>query len=234
MIRILIAFGLGAGLLACSSSLYQVNPANSTPITADLGSDPELDSLIAPYSRALAAEMNVVIGRSESDFVNGRPSSNLGNWASDALLSFAQDSLKLKNLPVIVILNTGGLRASISKGPVTVGDIYKLMPFDNTLVVLKCKREILDEVQSYMYKTGGEPIAGMVINRGVLSLIPMSDSQEIYLVTSDFLANGGDKMDFLKNATETRLTGVLMRDIFIEAVKKQQILIGTSEERITW
>ena len=220
--------------MACSSSLHQVTPVDSTSINSDMGSDVTMDSLIAPYSRALSAEMNVILGKSASDFTVGRPSSILGNWTTDALLQFAKDSMQLKDLPVIVLLNTGGLRASLSKGDITVGDIYKLMPFDNTLVILKCKRDILDEVQAYLYKTGGEPISGMVINRGVLSLVPMTESEEIYIVTSDFLANGGDKMDFLKQATETRLTGILMRDIFMNAVKKQQILIGSSEERITW
>ena len=220
--------------MACSSSLHQVTPVVSTSINSDLGSDVTMDSLIAPYSRALSAEMNVILGKSGSDLTVGRPSSSLGNWTTDALLQFAKDSLQLKDLPVIVLINTGGLRASLSKGDITVGDIYKLMPFDNTLVILKCKRTILDEVQTYLFKTGGEPISGMVINRGVLSLVPMNESEEIYIVTSDFLANGGDKMDFLKQATETRLTGILMRDIFMNAVKKQQILVGSSEERITW
>ena len=220
--------------MACSSSLHQVTPVVSTSINSDLGSDVTMDSLIAPYSRALSAEMNVILGKSGSDLTVGRPSSSLGNWTTDALLQFAKDSLQLKDLPVIVLINTGGLRASLSKGDITVGDIYKLMPFDNALVILKCKRTILDEVQAYLFKTGGEPISGMIINRGVLSLVPMNESEEIYIVTSDFLANGGDKMDFLKQATETRLTGILMRDIFMNAVKKQQILVGSSEERITW
>lgn len=234
MLQKLIVFGLGAGLMACSSSLHQVTPVVSTSINSDLGSDVTMDSLIAPYSRALSAEMNVILGKSGSDLTVGRPSSSLGNWTTDALLQFAKDSLQLKDLPVIVLINTGGLRASLSKGDITVGDIYKLMPFDNTLVILKCKRNILDEVQAYLFKTGGEPISGMIINRGVLSLVPMNESEEIYIVTSDFLANGGDKMDFLKQATETRLTGILMRDIFMNAVKKQQILVASSEERITW
>lgn len=234
MLQKLIVFGLGAGLMACSSSLHQVTPVVSTSINSDLGSDVTMDSLIAPYSRALSAEMNVILGKSGSDLTVGRPSSSLGNWTTDALLQFAKDSLQLKDLPVIVLINTGGLRASLSKGDITVGDIYKLMPFDNTLVILKCKRTILNEVQAYLFKTGGEPISGMIINRGVLSLVPMNESEEIYIVTSDFLANGGDKMDFLKQATETRLTGILMRDIFMNAVKKQQILIGSTEERITW
>jgi hypothetical protein len=74
----------------------------------------------------------------------------------------------------------------------------------------------------------------MLINRGVMSLVPLRESEEIYIITSDFLANGGDKMDFLKQAVEIRLTGILIRDIFMNAVKKQQILIGSTEERITW
>ena len=234
MIRKLFVFGLGAGLVACSSSLVTTYPLSNTAISTELGTDAKMDSLIAPFSRELAAEMNVVIGESPTDLSVARPSSNLGNWATDAILDFAKDSLALNDLPVVVLLNTGGLRASISKGPITIGDVFKLMPFDNTVVVMKCDRSILDDLQSYLYKSGGEPISGMVINRGVLSLNPKQESNEFYLVTSDFLANGGDRMDFLQQAKEKRITGILIRDVFIRAVKKQQILQVTAEERISW
>ena len=40
----------------------------------------------------------------------------------------------------IGITNGGGIRAPLSKGKITMGDMYMIMPFDNTLVYNGFKR----------------------------------------------------------------------------------------------
>lgn len=41
-------------------------------------------------------------------------------------------------------------------------------------------------------------------------------------------------MTFFKDPLEMRLSGVLLRDLMISSVKKQQKLSTTNEERISW
>ncbi len=41
----------------------------------------------------------------------------------------------------IAITNGGGLRRTLEKGPITMGDMYEIMPFDNYLVTFDLKGE---------------------------------------------------------------------------------------------
>ena len=57
------------------------------------------------------------------------------------------------------LLNNGGLRFSLDSGNITRGDIYKLMPFDNKMVIVKIFKEDIFEIFRYIEKKGGEPIS---------------------------------------------------------------------------
>lgn len=226
---------LGAGLSACSSLLKVADTQpKQTAIKGSIDHDVQMDSLIAPYSRELAKEMNLVIGEAMLDLVPARPNSNLGHWTTDLLLEFAKDSMNMKDEPLIAILNTGGLRASINKGPITVGDIFKVMPFDNTVALVKVDTAQISLIYEYLKGTISEPIAGFSIQKGVFKMNIPNDKPYVWIATTDFLANGGDKMNFFKNPIEMHVSGILFRDLMLNAVKKQQKVTAAFEERITW
>jgi hypothetical protein len=52
----------------------------------------------------------------------------------------------------------------------------------------------------------------------------------IWVLTSDFLANGGDQMSFFKDL-EKQETGILLRDIFIAQAKNQGVLVLDTVQR---
>jgi hypothetical protein len=60
-----------------------------------------------------------------------------------------------------------------------------------------------------------------VPNPGMAATIKLEDGEEIgaddhlYVVTSDYLAEGGDKMDFFRNPTQRIRTGIKIRDAII-------------------
>ena len=84
----------------------------------------------------------------------------------------------------------------------------------------------------YLTKNGGEPIAGFQLRDGQLRLNQISDSPFIYVVTSDFLANGGDKMSFLMNPVEKIDFQLLIRDLLIQQIRKDKTIFQLEEERI--
>jgi len=51
------------------------------------------------------------------------------------------------------------------------------------------------------------------------------------VITSDYLANAGDKMDFLKKGKVINQSGKLMRDVLIEHAKQEGVLISNTEPR---
>lgn len=226
--------------MACSSHYYKAYNADRIPVSKVIQKDPEIDSMIAPYRSALALEMNRVIGEATLDLQVARPNSNLGQWVADVLLAYGKDSLlrsKAANIPVIGLFNTGGIRSTLSKGPLTVGDVFKVMPFDNLIVALKLPVSQLPEIERYIRQTGGEPIAGCKIVGGYLQRedgTSLASGDYFWVITSDFLANGGDKMLFFQAATEKIMTGVLLRDLLMQEIERKHIIDEQVEERITF
>lgn len=227
---------IGAGLMACSSvSITDIHTTTNAPVSGTMSKDVEMDSLIAPYTRVVTEKMGKVIGNCTLEMSAQRPNSNLGNWACDELLHYGIDSLDLKNEPVISFYNVGGLRAAITVGPITNGTIFQVMPFDNVVVAVKLPVDVLPEMLDYLKKKNGEPIAGFKVVKGELQL-PESVKAKgyVWVVTSDFLMNGGDNMLFLGKYTEKKESNKLIRNVLLEAIQKTPNLGIQTEERITF
>lgn len=222
---------LGAGLSACSSALYIEATATKIEVSSDDGQANRIDSLVAPFRSEMEAEMNFVIGTSKHEFVKDRPNSALNNWAADALFAYFKDSLD-DSFSLVTLLNVGGLRSTFNIGDITIGDVFKMMPFDNEVVLVQMPRSSLNEIAAYLMASGGEPISGMHYQEGNLYLIEDIGGDSFYIATSDYLYNGGDKMTFFKNAINVKNTGILLRDVFIHTVKEQKELLYNSEKRI--
>ena len=223
---------IGAGLMACSSlsvrqESYELIPVKDTP-----GEHSALEGEIKPYRDSVEWEMNQVVAFADTNFVPERPCGNLNNWAADALLTNQTKNVRL-NVPIMCLLNTGGLRTTINKGDVTIGDLFKIMPFDNLTVWVRMPVEVIPEIAAYLEKTGGEPISGARLENGILTVNGVeADTKEFIIITSDYLLNGGDKMYFFQKAIEVIHTGKLMRDCIITEAKEQGTLISNPENRI--
>jgi hypothetical protein len=107
------------------------------------------------------------------------------------------------------------------------------MPFENSVVWLRLPISSLDKIEYYLQQSGGEPISNASMMNGKLMVNGVSENtQFIWVITSDYLANGGDRMDFFQDAVERSDKKTLLRDVFIEEAKTQKKLIVSSENRI--
>ena len=155
------------------------------------------------------------------------PESPLMNFAADALLEMAQ---RYSSSPVdIAITNKGGLRSNIAAGTVTFGDIYNVFPFENTLAFLTLDGKQLRQLCCEIASVGGEAVSGMrmVITEdgGLVDVTvggePLNDPSRKYRVaTSDYLAQGNDKMITLSLGTERNVTNIIIRDLMVQYVKE--------------
>jgi 5'-nucleotidase len=106
----------------------------------------------------------------------------------------------------VAITNGGGLRADIPAGPLTYGRLYEAYPFDNHFARVKLTgKELRAIVAGNLQKNGGILSLGGVRARaackdGALEVVltrpsgqVLRDDQAVVVVTSDFLATGGDK-----------------------------------------
>ena len=129
------------------------------------------------------------------------------------------------NSNCLVLLNVGGLRSRFNKGRLSVGDIYSFMPFDNNVVVVRMPMSVLPDIERYLVASGGEPIANARLIGGKLIFSEQNtDADEFIILTSDYLANGGDKMTFFEKSLEKTDLGDLLRDVFLNQVKAQDTL----------
>ena len=230
MFKHVIFFLIGASLLACSSHLTL--SGTKVPLNIDSNEKQEVSSFISPFKDSMDRAMNLILAESSISMEVGRPSSVLGNWASDALFVNQTRTVRLSE-PIFCLLNTGGLRSSIGKGPVTLGDIFRIMPFENNVVWLRLPISSLDKIEYYLQQSGGEPISNASMFQGRFSVNNVTEETKfVWVITTDYLANGGDRMDFFQDAIERSDKKTLLRDVFIEEAKLQKNLIVSFEKRI--
>ena len=192
--------------------------------------DSKIDSIILPYRLELEKDMNVVLCYSKMSLFNGKPESTLTNFCADLML-IESDSICLKRYPNIHIdiamINTGGLRVPIPKGEVKVQTMFELMPFENEVVFLKMSGSDVKKFADHIASRGGEGIAGLkfgIKDKKSINVTiqgnSINDSKYYYLSISDYLANGGDGSEILKNIKDRIYPGVKLRDMFINHLQK--------------
>tara|TARA_Y100000739_G_scaffold38535_1_gene29263 strand:- start:579 stop:1331 length:753 start_codon:yes stop_codon:yes gene_type:complete len=224
---------------------------NSSIINISIDNNIESDSTIIkyylPYKENLEKSlMNKPIAYSEKTFKknDGELNSTLSNMFADATYDMSNEiykSISGENID-IVILNNGGIRSIISKGPISEKTAFELMPFENSIVVLKLKGNSINKMINYLIKVKLQhPIKGLKINLNedyTIDAVTVGgnkvDEQKIYNVaTTDYLLDGGDKMYFLGETIETVDINYKMRDLLIDYFKKIDTLKLEVDNRFT-
>jgi 5'-nucleotidase/UDP-sugar diphosphatase len=100
-------------------------------ITLDTPEDAAVAALLAQLALPIEATRRRVVGQVSGDFSPGPcrgAECALGNLVADAMLDAARPAGA-----ELAITNVGGLRAPLSAGAVTLGDVLAVLPFSNTL-----------------------------------------------------------------------------------------------------
>tara|TARA_B100001142_G_scaffold86601_1_gene88170 strand:- start:818 stop:1519 length:702 start_codon:yes stop_codon:yes gene_type:complete len=209
---------------------YNIHQYSNTSIDVSSNNiDSNIINTIEPYKAGIDSIMNEVLCISNINMTKGRPESLIGNFVTDLCLqSFINEA-------DICVLNNGGFRSEIKEGLVTRRDLYKLMPFDNELVILSMDKQSYLALIKYIIKRGGEPYSGMEIiidNQNNLKNDSINQITNIRLLTSDYLANGGDKMSFFKDKKQIK-TGYKLRDVIIDYCKNNDTITAKLDNRFT-
>ncbi len=187
----------------------------------------EIDSAtyktILPYKTTHDQLMSKVLAVSTDAFLKAEVESTLGNMFCDAVLYEAKKQLGIDSLMLnAAVFNKGGLRNSLPKGNITMGNVFELMPFDNQVVLLKLSGDQFKDMCDKIAEKGGIPIGGMrmAMNGKAAADItvngkPFDQTKDYWVVTSDYLANGGDNYTFFKTAKERKAMNVLLRDVIV-------------------
>ena len=205
--------------LSCERSRSVYFNANVIEIgDSSLFDHQQMHELIAPYTLQLQEKMDEKLGYAACELQKNRPEGALGNFVADLVLNFAQkDFLDSGDVHLIALFNHGGLRAPINRGDILLRHVYELMPFENELVYVKLKASKFIDIRSYLTQTGGEPQAGFTFEDSI-------QNNDFWVVTSDYLAEGGDRMDFFLEPIQLVRTGALLRDKIIDEVRMKDTI----------
>lgn len=184
--------------------------------------DPKMEQLIRPFRERLQKSMHRIIGQNPRALVRRRPNSGLGNLIADVALATLPKKLRIEALA----LNFGGLRNDLAAGPVTRGQIFEILPFENRIVWAKIKGSLLQKIADTIAARSGEPIAGMTFsirkNKAVdvkIRTKRIRASAMYRFATIDYLARTGYLKPLLKNVRLNR-TGLLLRNLALRGLRR--------------
>ncbi|WP_232074209.1 5'-nucleotidase C-terminal domain-containing protein [Spirosoma aureum] len=224
---LLLAF---AGLSACNPGGYHLTNRTANRIGVDsvaAPADSSIANFLKPYRQGLDKAMNEVLARSTGRIEKGQPDGPLNDLLTDALL---QQSSQRYGKPIDCShLNFGGIRNNLPEGNITTGSVFEVMPFDNQLVVLTLKGDMLQQMLNH-FAVGNKLVVGGLrakIRNGQATSVTFTNGRtlqpnETYTVAmSDYVADGGDDAGFLKNPVKRENISYLIRDALIDYFRNQ-------------
>ncbi|KAJ3358776.1 hypothetical protein GGF32_009993 [Allomyces javanicus] len=116
------------------SNLIAVN-GDPIRLTTDIAKEPKFDAMVQEWRKPFDAIAQQVVGSATADLLNSGctgKSCPLGNMVADAIARAYTG--KRTDLPRIALVNSGGLRAGIQAGPINLGTILTVLPFQNFVV----------------------------------------------------------------------------------------------------
>ncbi|MFD1293625.1 5'-nucleotidase C-terminal domain-containing protein [Lutibacter holmesii] len=215
------------------------------PISEEISTDKSIEEFIQPFKEKVEAEMNTVLSYTPTDLVrtDGELESSLGNLMADLCYERANPVFNTrtgKNID-FAMFNYGGIRAGITKGPIKTKNAFNLMPFENSLVVVELTAEKVTELAQYLIaQNKAHPISKqlkLVANSKGYNLtihnLPLDNSKTYFVLTSDYLQNGGDRMVFFKNPIELHKLDYKVRNSIIDYFKETDTIKIALDGRFT-
>ena len=196
---------------------------------------------IKVYKDSIDMKLDRIIGYSKglytkTDFNKINFNSSLGNLVADILFTQSDSVFKKQEDKKIdfVLQNHGGIRSSLFEGEIKLTDIYKILPFENEIVIIEVLGEKVEEIVTFLRKEiNPHPISGLLItpNNTLIQGKLIDPSKKYYISTNDYLLNGGDNMFFLKNNSKVYRLGYSLRDAFIDFTKTNLKLSSKIDNR---
>ena len=204
-----------------------------------VGQAGDLLASIQGFQKEVGKELDQVIGSATAAFArNQAEESPMGDWMTDCLRDYTHTEAAFQN--------AGGIRSEIGAGPVTLREIYEVMPFDNRVVVLKMGgaplREILEngingghgvlQLSGIQERVDPSAPMGRRLISATIAGKPLSDDGIYLVAASDFMTMGGDGYTAFSKAKQKEEKETLLRDVLTWCVKKNKTIAPPAPGRI--
>lgn len=212
------------------------------PITTALRPDPEISRILAGYNAKLDTKFKETVGEALVflDGERGRiryEETNLGNFVADVMREHTNARA--------AFINAGALRASINKGPVTIEDVFRVMPYSNELLVVTLTgAEIAEALARSVQGTRADEDGGFLHVSGVTFKVqaakvsgiviggePLDPAKSYTVAMTDFMYSGGDGYRVFMNRPALK-TGLPLRELLVDTIRKKSKVEAKIEGRI--
>lgn len=227
--------------------------ASGAPILIDgnVVEDPETVARVAELALPLDEIRNQVVAEAAAMIEGDRSvcramECSMGNLIADAMLARVRD----QGIQ-IAFQNSGGIRASIDAGEVTMGEVLTVLPFQNTLSTYQVTGETMvaaleNGVSQHEDGSGRFPqVSGMTfvvdlaaepgarISDVMVGGMPIDLAATYGVVSNNFVRNGGDGYDMFKTAMNAYDFGPDLADVTAEYIAQNAPYQPYTDGRIT-
>ena len=186
------------------------------------------EKLIQPYRDSMDKTMNRIIGYCENNMTSEQPEGSLGNFVCDLMLDTLLKSSSDRTLNrdnCFCLMNAKGLRAPLPKGKIPLKRVFEIMPFENEAVIVKLSYEKIILLSENIANAGGQPFSSNVKMKikdekcESFTINGKLEKMSYWVITSDYLANGGDNMSFFIDPQDRQNTGYKIRDLIKDHIE---------------
>lgn len=235
-------------VISCAEKKFHITriEGKEIGITDKNSEDTQIENFIKPYRENIDKDLNTVLANApETLDKTGEWQTAMGNFLADITFEKSEKVFQMREKKAIDIclLNHGGIRSIIPKGNVTARTAYEIMPFENSAIVIGLKGEQVLEIVNYIIsEKKPHPLKGLTFtiysptNTPKDILVqgkPIEMNKIYYVVTSDYLSNGGDNMTFFKKGVEKYDLEYKLRNIIIDYFKENKTIVANKDIRIT-
>jgi 5'-nucleotidase / UDP-sugar diphosphatase len=179
--------------------------------------DEELVKTIGEAQRQLDAKLGDKIGFTKTGIKQGSP--EMTRWVGGAM--------REETGADAVVINRKGIRQDLPPGDVTVGSVYSVLPYENSLMLVKVKgADLANQLSNPEAFFSGFTAAGKGKFKDAKGK-PLDPKKEYTVATVEYLYFGGDGFEFEKLDPEPKETGMAWQTPVVEWTRK----VGSTEAK---
>lgn len=245
-VRALSGLVLLAAVVACDSKASQLREIKAArlAITDSLIAVDSIDNYLQPFRARVNEVLDEPLAYNPVDIAenDGARNTSAGNLMADIVLEMA-DPIYFQRTGKhvdMVVLNQGGVRSGLTKGPVTARNAYEMMPFENIISVITLNGSAVRDLISFLVNSGrAHPISGMqIVLNGDNSLqavniqgSPFDETRDYAIATSSYLVEGAEAMGFFPSFDTRVDLDYLLRNALVDYFKQSDTISFRVDDR---